>query len=311
MSANHQHGPAVGTADRGLRNRLLIAFGITTLIVLAQAIGSVITGSLALLTDTAHALSDASGLLVAVVAATMMLKPPNNRRTWGFARIEVVAALGQAALLLVVGTYAAIEGLRRLVEPTQVPAGELLVFGIIGLVANIVAMVVLSSSRDANFNMRAAFLEVLNDALGSLGVIVAAIVIATTGFQRADTIAGLFIAALILPRAYRLLRETVRVLMEFTPKDVDLDEVRTHILALDHVQEVHDLHASTVGTGLSVLSAHVVIDDECFESGHAPQILEQIRSCVKEHFPVSFEHATIQLETTAVRERTCTEVEHA
>lgn len=141
--------------------------------------------------------------------------------------------------------------------------------------------------------MRAAFLEVLNDALGSLGVIVAAIVIATTGFQRADTIAGLFIAALILPRAYKLLRETVRVLMEFTPKDVDLDAVRTHILELEHVREVHDLHASTIGTGLPVISAHVVIDDECFESGHAPQTLEQIISCVKEHFPVSFEHATI------------------
>ncbi|MDN5746079.1 MAG: cation diffusion facilitator family transporter, partial [Nocardioidaceae bacterium] len=126
------------------------------MIVIAQAIGSVITGSLALLTDTAHALSDASGLLVAVVAATMMLRPASSKRTWGFARIEVVAALGQAVLLLVVGTYAVIEGLRRLAEPTQVPAGELLVFGVIGLLANIVAMVVLSSSRDANFNMRAA-----------------------------------------------------------------------------------------------------------------------------------------------------------
>ena len=310
MAADHHHGPTDGRADRGLRNRLLIAFGITALIVLTQAIGSVVTGSLALLTDTAHALSDSTGLLVAVIAATMMLRPPSSKRTWGFARIEVVAALGQALLLLVVGSYAAVEGLRRLLEPAEVQGKELLFFGIIGLAANIAAMVVLSSSRDANFNMRAAFLEVLNDALGSLGVIVAAIVIATTGFQRADTIAGLFIAALILPRAYRLLRETVRVLMEFTPKDVDLDAVRAHILELDHVHEVHDLHASTIGTGLPVVSAHVVIDDDCFESGHAPQILEQIRSCLKEHFPVSFEHATIQMETTAVRERTCTGVEH-
>lgn len=306
MGSDHHHGHVNGHAGSGLRNRLLIAFGITSFIVIAQAIGSVITGSLALLTDTAHALSDSTGLLVAVIAATMMLRPPNSQRTWGFARTEIVAALGQAVLLLLVGSYAAIEGVRRLVDPTQVQAKELLLFGIIGLVANIGAMAVLSSSRDANFNMRAAFLEVLNDALGSLGVIVAAIVIATTGFQRADTIAGLFIAALILPRAYKLLRETVRVLMEFTPKDVDLDAVRTHILELEHVREVHDLHASTIGTGLPVISAHVVIDDECFESGHAPQTLEQIISCVKEHFPVSFEHATIQLETTAIRERACT-----
>lgn len=311
MGAEHSHAHSTGKPNPGLRNRLLIAFGITTFIVLAQALGSVITGSLALLTDTAHALSDSAGLLVAVIAATMMLRPASSERTWGFARIEVLAALGQAVLLLVVGVYAALEGLRRLFEPTQVPATQLLVFGVLGLVANGAAMAVLASSREANFNMRAAFLEVVNDALGSVGVIVAAIVIATTGFQRADTFAGLFIAALIVPRAVRLLRETTRVLMEFTPKGVDLDAVRAHVLELDHVREVHDLHASVIGTGLPVISAHVVIDDECFESGHAPQILEQISSCMKEHFPVSFGHATIQLETTALRERACVAVQHA
>ncbi|HRO93985.1 cation diffusion facilitator family transporter [Citricoccus sp.] len=294
-----------------MRTRLLIAFGLTAVIVLAQAVGSVVTGSLALLTDTAHAVSDASGLLVALIAATMMLRPPSSARTWGFARIEVIAALGQAALLLVVGTYAAVEGIRRLFEPAQVPGTELLVFGVIGLIANVAAIAVLASNRGANFNMRAAFLEVLNDALGSVGVIVAAIVINTTGFQQADTIAALFIAALIVPRAFSLLRETVRVLMEFTPKGVDLDEVREHLLALEHVQDVHDLHASMIGTGLPVISAHVVVDDRCFESGHAPQILEQVLACVKEHFPVSFDHATIQLETTALRDQEAASVRHA
>ncbi|WP_413543319.1 cation diffusion facilitator family transporter [Citricoccus nitrophenolicus] len=308
---NHSHGQVPQQADRGMRRRLLIAFGMTAVIVVAQAVGSVVTGSLALLTDTAHAVGDASGLLVAVIAATMMLRPPNSSRTWGFARIEVVAALGQAALLLVVGTYAAVEGIRRLFEPQQVPGTELLVFGIVGLVANIAAIAVLATSRGANFNMRAAFLEVLNDALGSLGVIIAAIVINTTGFQQADTIAALFIAALIVPRAFLLLRETVRVLMEFTPKGVDLDEVRTHILELEHVREVHDLHASMIGTGQPVITAHVVVDDQCFESGHAPQILETIQGCLREHFPVSFDHATIQLETAALRGRESAAVQHA
>lgn len=309
-SHSHSHGHTSPAPDRGLRNRLIIAFGITALIVVAQLVGSIITGSLALLTDTAHALADSAGLLVAVIAATMLLRPPSSTRTWGFARIEVIAALGQACLLLVVGTYAAIEGVRRLVEPTQVPATELLIFGVLGLIANLVAMAILASGREANFNMRAAFLEVLNDALGSVGVIVAAIVIETTGFQRADTLAGLFIAALIVPRAIGLLRETTRVLMEFAPKDIDLDVVRAHVLELEHVREVHDLHASTIGTGLPVISAHVVIDDGCFESGHAPRILEQIRECMREHFPVSFDHATIQLETADVRERTCAAMEH-
>ena len=311
MGHDHGHSHAPHTADRGMRRRLVIAFGITAIIVIAQAVGSVITGSLALLTDTAHAAADASGLLVAVIAATMMLRPPSGRRTWGFARIEVIAALGQAVLLLVVGTYAAIEGIRRLFEPSDIPSVELLIFGVIGLVANIAAMAVLASSRDSNFNMRAAFLEVLNDALGSMGVIIAAIVIHTTGFQRADTIAGLFIAALILPRAFRLLRETVGVLMEFTPKGVDLDEVREHIMELEHVRDVHDMHASTIGTGLPVLSAHVVVEDRCFESGHAPEILETVLDCVREHFPVSFDHATIQLETAALRDKESPDMRHA
>ncbi|MCT1803602.1 cation diffusion facilitator family transporter [Kocuria carniphila] len=294
-----------------MRRRLVIAFGITAIIVIAQAVGSVITGSLALLTDTAHAAADASGLLVAVIAATMMLRPPSGSRTWGFARIEVIAALGQAVLLLGVGIYAAIEGIRRLFEPNDIPPVELLIFGVIGLVANIAAMAVLASARDSNFNMRAAFLEVLNDALGSMGVIIAAIVIHTTGFQRADTIAGLFIAALILPRAFRLLRETVGVLMEFAPKGVDLNEVREHIMELEHVRDVHDVHASTIGTGLPVLSAHVVVEDRCFSSGHAPEILEAVLGCVREHFPVSFDHATIQLETAALQDKESPDMRHA
>ncbi|MGY5766034.1 cation diffusion facilitator family transporter [Brachybacterium sp. DNPG3] len=309
-SHSHSHGAAEAGRPGDFRRTLWIAFGITATIVLAQAVGSVVTGSLALLTDTAHAVADASGLLVALIAATLMLRPPSSRRTWGFRRIEVIAALGQSALLLVVGTYAAVEGVRRLVAPPEVPAGELLVFGVIGLLANIVAIAILSSSRDANFNMRAAFLEVLNDALGSLGVIVAAIVIATTGFQQADAIAGLFIAALIVPRAFSLMRETVGVLMEFTPKGLDLDAVREHILALDHVQDVHDLHASTVATGLPTLTAHIVVDDECFTDGHAAETLQAVRDCVAGHFAVSVHHSTFQIETADIAAHESESVTH-
>lgn len=304
MGAGHQHGPSAGEAAGGPgdhRKRLWIAFGITATIVVAQAVGAVVTGSLALLTDTAHAITDASGLLVALIAATLMLKPSTSKHTWGFRRIEVIAALGQATLLLAVGLYTAIEGIRRLFEPPEVPAIELLVFGIVGLVANIVAILVLSSSRGANFNMRAAFLEVLNDALGSVGVIVAAIMIATTGFQQADAIAGLFIAALIVPRAFKLMRETTSVLMEFTPKGLDLDEVRAHILELEHVQDVHDLHASTVATGLPTITAHVVVRDECFTDGHAAEVLHDVRGCVAEHFEISVHHSTFQIETEHIR----------
>ena len=312
MGAGHDHGPAAGggpmTSD--FRVRLGIAFGLTATIVVAQSVGSVLTGSLALLTDTAHALADASGLLVALIAATLMRRPSSAKRTWGFRRIEVIAALGQATLLLAVGVYAAIEGVRRLFEPPEIPASELVVFGIIGLSVNIVAIVILASSRGANFNMRAAFLEVLNDALGSVGVIVAAIVISTTGFQQADAIAGLFIAALIAPRAFMLMKETTAVLMEFTPSGLDLDEVRRHILELEHVEEVHDLHASTVATGLPTISAHVVVDDGCFSDGHAAEVLEDIQRCVEEDFSVAVHHSTVQIETARIRERESAAVRH-
>lgn len=303
MGAGHDHGPSASDSGSSNRRRLWVAFGITAVIVVAQAVGAVVTGSLALLTDTAHALTDASGLLVALVAATLMARPATSRRTYGFRRIEVIAALGQATLLLVVGTYAAIEGVRRLFEPPEVPATELLVFGVIGLAANVAAIAVLASSRSSNFNMRAAFLEVLNDALGSVGVIVAAIVIATTGFLQADALAGLLIAALIVPRAVTLMRETTGVLMEFTPHGLDLDEVRRHLLGQPHVRDVHDLHASTVATGLPTLTAHVVVDDECFTDGHALETLANVRACVAEHFDVAIHHSTFQLESEAVWQR--------
>lgn len=305
MGAGHSHGAAGsdGEVTGGFRIRLGIAFGLTAMIVVAQLIGSVITGSLALLTDTAHAVTDASGLLVALIAATLMRRPSTSKRTWGFRRIEVIAALGQATLLLAVGVYATVEGIRRLFEPPEIPGSELLVFGVIGLVVNIAAILVLSSSRGANFNMRAAFLEVLNDALGSLGVIVAAIVIWTTGFQQADAIAGLFIAALIAPRALMLMKETAGVLMEFTPKGLDLDDVRRHILELEHVESVHDLHASTVATGLPTISAHVVVDDGCFTDGNAARVLQDIQLCVAEHFPVAVHHSTFQIETARIGEQ--------
>lgn len=314
MGAGHNHGPAADEAvglPGDYRRKLWLAFGITAMIVVAQAVGSVLTGSLALLTDTAHAITDASGLLVALIAATLMLRPASSKRTWGFRRIEVIAAMGQAALLLVVGFYTAIEGIRRLFEPPEVPAMELLVFGVVGLTANIVAILILSSSRGANFNMRAAFLEALNDALGSLGVIVAAIVIATTGFQQADALAGLFIAALIVPRAFKLMRETASVLMEFTPKGLDLDQVRAHILNLDHVKDVHDVHASTVATGLPTLTAHVVVEDTCFSDGHAAEVLRDVKECVAEHFEVSVHHSTFQIETARISEQESESIKHA
>ncbi|MDK6275456.1 cation diffusion facilitator family transporter [Pseudoglutamicibacter albus] len=300
MSGGHEHGPSPeqAAASPDFRRKLAIAFGLVFSIVVAQAIGAWVTGSLALLVDVVHSLTDSIGLLVALIAAVLMVRPANSKRTWGFRRIEVLAALGQALLLAGVSIYAFFEAIDRWNHPPEVAGPELLVFGVIGLVLNIAAALVLASGRKANFNMRAAFLEVLMDALGTVAVIVSAILIMTTGFQRADTLAAVAIALMIIPRALLLIRETTGVLMEFTPKGLDLDDVRTHLLDLEHVQGVHDLHASTVATGLPTLSAHIVLDEQCFQDGHALEVLQAVRHCVAEHFPVGIEHSTFQLETS-------------
>ncbi len=291
MSHDHDHGAA--SSGRG---RIAVAFAITAVVLVAEVVGAIITGSLALLVDAAHMLTDAGGLAIAFVAATLATRPPTAKRTWGWGRAEVLGATAQAAILLAVGIFVVIEAVRRFFEPPEIVGGELVIFGIIGLLGNVASIVVLASGRTANLNMRAAFLEVLNDALGSVAVIIAALVIAFTGFQLADAIAAILIGLLIVPRALILLRDTTSVLLESTPPGLDLDSVREHILTVPHVQSVHDLHVSQIATGLPVLTAHVVVDDECFYDGHAPRMLDQLQGCVAQHFAVQIEHSTFQLE---------------
>jgi cobalt-zinc-cadmium efflux system protein len=172
----------------------------------------------------------------------------------------------------------------------------MIVFGAIGLAANAAAILILlrGGGHGGNMNMRAAFLEVVNDALGSVAVLIAAAAIWLTGWQRADAVASILIGSLILPRCWMLLRQAVTVLLEATPRTVDLDEVRAHVLGVPHVKAVHDLHASTVATGLPVLSAHVVVEDGCFLDGHLAVMLDELQSCLAGHFDV--EHSTFQFE---------------
>jgi cobalt-zinc-cadmium efflux system protein len=291
MGAGHEHD-----ATGSNRARLAIAFAITASVLIAEVVGALVTGSLALLVDAGHMLTDAGGLLIALLAATAMTRPPTAKRTWGWARTEILAAGGQAAVLLAVGIYAFVEGVQRLLAPPEVAAGGLLVLGILGLAANTASVMVLSGGRGHNLNMRAAFLEVINDALGSVAVIVSALVIQFTGWTQADAIAGMLISVLILPRAVTILRQAGSVLLENVPKGLDLAAVRGHLLELPHVTDVHDLHASLIGTGLPVLTAHVVLEDRCFNDGHAHELLDQLQACVRRHFDVSVEHSTFQLE---------------
>ncbi|MCK3770917.1 cation diffusion facilitator family transporter [Microbacterium aerolatum] len=290
MGTQHDHA-SVGTP----RRRLLIAFAITSLVFITEVVGAIITGSLALLVDSAHMLTDVIGLALAVTAAHLMNREPSARHTWGLRRAEILGALAQAALLLGVGIFALVEGVRRLFEPPEIASGSLLFFGIVGLLANVASLLVLMSGRKANLNMRAAFLEVVNDALGSVGVIASAILIATLGWYRADAVAGIVIALLIIPRTLILLRASGSILLESTPPGLDLDDVRRHLQELPHVVEVHDLHASQISTDLPTLSAHVVVDDQLTQEDSAA-LLRFLQDCVAEHFAVSVEHSTFQIE---------------
>lgn len=298
---DHRHGHGSGDAASD-RRRLAVVLGLTTSVLVVQVVGAVLSGSLALLADAAHAATDSAGLAIALLAATLTLRPTSLRRTWGYRRAEVLGATLQAAVLLAVGGYIAVEAVGRLADPPEVDSAAVLAFGAVGLAANVAGIAVLiRGGLSANVNMRAALLEVVNDALGSVAVLAAALVIAMTGWQQADVVASLVIVALIVPRTIGLLRETVSVLLESTPPGLDLEAVRAHLLALPHVQEIHDLHASQITSGLPVLSAHVVVEDSCFRDGHAPQVLDQLQTCLAGHFPVSVEHSTFQLEPATHR----------
>ena len=301
MSGGHRHGHGGGHAhDRavpaGSRHRrpLAIVLGISSTILVVEVVGAFVSGSLALLADAGHMVTDVAGLTLALVAAVLAGRPATDARTWGYRRAEVLAAAAQAAVLLAVGGFVLVEGVRRLIEPPSVASGVMIVFGVAGLLGNMVSILLLMRIQASNLNTRAALLEVVNDALGAAAVLVAAVVIAVTGWHRADAVASLLIGVMILPRTWKLLRETVDVLMEATPKGVELAHVRAHVLAVPHVREVHDLHASTVASDLPVLTAHVVVDDSCFHDGHLPTLLDQLQQCLAGHFDV--EHSTFQFE---------------
>lgn len=310
---NHQHGVGSGSgvghgaghshADATTnRKRLVIALIVTSTILVVEIVGAVITGSLALLVDAGHMLTDVVGLGMALTAAHLATRPATDQRTWGLKRAEILGALAQAVLLFGVGMYALVEGVKRFLNPPEINSDLLLLFGVIGLAANIISLVVLMGGRKNNLNMRAAFLEVLNDALGSVGVIAGAIAISVWGFYQADALVGILIALLIIPRTFVIMRESGRVLLESTPPGLDLAQVREHLLELPHVLEVHDLHSSLIDSNTPILSAHITVADECFVDGHAAEILTQLQECVVEHFAIPIPHTTFQIEPVSLKE---------
>ncbi|MDX2821014.1 cation diffusion facilitator family transporter [Streptomyces ipomoeae] len=299
MGAGHDHGhahgaPTTGTAAAAYRGRLRIALSITLTVMVVELVGGVLADSLALIADAAHMATDAVGLGMALLAIHFANRPASGNRTFGYARAEILAALANCLLLLGVGGYVLYEAIQRFIAPAGTEGGLAVVFGAIGLVANIVSLTLLMRGQKESLNVRGAFLEVAADALGSLAVIISATVILLTGWQAADPIASLAIALMIVPRTLKLLRETLDVLLEAAPKNVDMAEVRAHILALPGVEDVHDLHAWTITSGMPVLSAHVVVGSDTLDSIGNEKMLHDLQGCIGDHFDV--EHCTFQLE---------------
>ncbi len=288
---DHSHHGSAGARHAG---RLRFVLVTTALVLVAQVVGAALSGSLALLADAGHALTDVTGLAVALVAVRLGLRPPTPRHSFGYQRFEVLAALFNAVLLIVVGVLVVIEALERWGSPPDVRPDLMIIFAAAGLVVNLVGLLVLRQGAKESINVRGAYLEVLGDLLGSVAVVVAGVVLATTGWAHADPVASLAIAALILPRAAMLARQVVHVLLEGTPDDVDLAAVRGHILRADGVEDVHDLHVWQLTSGVHVMSVHVVVGDEALASCGREGILDRLGECLREHFDV--EHSTFQIE---------------
>jgi cobalt-zinc-cadmium efflux system protein len=288
---HHDHGAAAVRAGARHQRPLFIAFALVVAFLVVQLVVGLVTSSLALLSDAGHMATDALGLgmaLAAIHVASSRREHP--QRTFGLYRLEILAALANAVLLFAVALYVLYEAVTRLSDPPEVASLPVLVVGVAGLAVNLVAFALLRAGAAESLNLRGAYLEVLSDALGSLGVIVAAAVWGITGWGWVDPVIGAAIGLFILPRAWRLGREAVRILVQEAPPDVDLAAVRADLGAIPGVVDVHDLHVWTLTSEMEVASAHVMI--RAGTDGHA--VLDQARTILSEHHGLA--HATLQVE---------------
>ncbi|MEU4325070.1 cation diffusion facilitator family transporter [Nonomuraea dietziae] len=290
MGGGHGHGQASATARH--HGRLLVVVAITSLVFVVQVVGGIAANSLALISDALHVATDITGVLMALIASHFAARPASERRTFGYYRLEILAAMVNAIVLFGIAIWVFSEAWTRLFAPPEVSSGLVLVIALFGLAVNALSLGLLHRGQQESLNVRGAYLEVLGDLLGSVAVVVAAVAIQLTGWWVIDPIASVVVAVMILPRAWRLLREAVEVLLEATPKGMDLSEIRRHMMDRHGVLDVHDLHAWTLTSGLPVLSAHVVVEDSRLRD--AGRLLDELHETLLGRFDV--EHSTIQIE---------------
>jgi cobalt-zinc-cadmium efflux system protein len=284
----HTHTESAAAAGS---RRLLIVLALVLGFAVVEVVGGLFTNSLALWADAGHMGTDAAGLILALLAIRIARRPATPERSFGYARVEILAAVANAVILFVVAAVILVEALGRIGSPPEVLAGPMLAIAAVGLAVNVVAIRLLHAGAQGSLNLRGAYLEVMGDLFGSVAVLVAGIVILASGWTPIATTASALVAWLIVPRTWSLLREATEVLLQATPRGVDLGEVRTHLLGASGVVDIHDLHAWTLTSGKHVISAHVVIEPEA----DPPSVLDELCRCLSDDF--DFEHSTIQLES--------------
>ncbi|MDY7086366.1 MAG: cation diffusion facilitator family transporter [Actinomycetota bacterium] len=291
MGAGHDHGGQALRAGAKHRNRLWWAAGLLAGFMVVEAAAALATGSLALLSDAGHMFTDVLGIAMALAAITAAGRvATDSQRTFGLYRLEVLAALANAALLTAVAGFVVVQAVRRFSDPPDVPAGWMLVVAAGGLVINLIAFGLLRSGAKESINVRGAYLEVVGDLLGSVGVIVAAVIIGLTGWSYADPIVAVIVALMILPRTFALGRSAVRILVQAAPEHLDITAVRARLAAVPGVCDVHDLHVWTLTSGMDVASAHLSLEP----AAELGAVLTSAREALHDDFHI--DHATLQVE---------------
>ena len=308
MSAGHHHtvrptAEAVASAGQRHKRRLAIALGILAGFTVIEVAAAWWTGSLALLSDGAHLFTDALGIGMALAAIHVASRSPiGSQRTFGLYRLEVLAALGNAILLFAAAGYVLIEALRRFSDPPTVQSTPMLLVALAGMVANLVAFALLRPGAAESVNVRGAYLEVLADTVGSVGVIVAALVIEFTDWWYADPLVALGVAGFVLPRTVKLAAAAIRILVQAAPAHLDVAQIERELRAVPGVTDVHDLHVWTLTSGMDVASAHLTISPQT----SLASVLAAARSALQERYGI--EHATLQIEPAGAPEACCRSV---
>ncbi len=288
--AGHQHSISANADSR----YLIAALALLGAFMLGEVVTALVSGSLALLSDAGHMLSDVGAIAIALWVMRLTRRPAAGAWTWGWKRAEILSAAVNGATMLVVAGVVGVEAIRRLITPPEVDGAPVLVVALVGVVVNIAVAWLVARANRSSLNVEGAYQHILTDLYGFIGTLVAGVVILATGWTRADAIASLIVCGLMLHASWGLLRDAGRVLLEAAPAGIDLVDVQTHLRELDHVHDVHDLHAWSVSSDLPALTVHLVVDDSCFTDGHAPQLLDQVQECLRGHFDLA--HSTFQLE---------------